>query len=235
LTARVRQKHAQNRTAEIHDRASCIAWLRQDSIDGQSVISAKATADNGLVLAGVTVLQYDPAGAFTARIDASRAELRPGYWTLYDVAVNRPGGSEAELFDRFHVATYLKEEQVTNALGSLISVSIFELPERIALAERAGLRATGYRVQLEQLIARPALLAAMVLLGATVSLRAFRFGGIQTMVITGLVAGFGFFIFVEMSRQLGLSGLAEPSIAIWVPIGLAAALASTALLYQEDG
>lgn len=212
------------------------AWLRQDSIDGQSVISAKATADNGLTLAGVTVLQYDRAGTFTARVDALRAELRHGYWTLYDAAISRPAAAtDIERYDRFQIATYLKPEQVTNALGSAISISIWELPARIALAEKAGLRATIYRVQMEQLIARPLLLAAMVLLGATVSLRAFRFGGIQTMVVTGLVAGFGFFILAEMSRQLGLSELASPTIAIWVPIGVASALAATALLYQEDG
>ena len=37
------------------------SWLRQDGTDGQSVMSARAAADQGLTLAGVIVYQFDPA------------------------------------------------------------------------------------------------------------------------------------------------------------------------------
>ncbi|MEL6747565.1 MAG: LPS export ABC transporter permease LptG [Pseudomonadota bacterium] len=210
------------------------SWLRQDSPDGQSIISAKATARGGQVLAGVTVLQYNRQHQFTERIEAARAELFDGYWQLSDALVARVGEPVRE-HDVYLIATYLTGEQVTNALGSVISISIWDLPKRIELAEKAGLSSVRYSVQFEQLLARPALLMAMVLLGATVSLRAFRFGKIQTLVVIGLTAGFGFFIFAEMSRQVGLSGLVSAGSAAWVPILLASCLSVTALLYQEDG
>ena len=47
------------------------------------------------------------------------------------------------------------------------------------MAEHAGLTAAGYRLQFQKLLARPFLLAAMVFLAAAVSLRFFRFGGVQ--------------------------------------------------------
>jgi len=210
------------------------SWLRQDSIDGQSVLSARATADHGLTLAGLTALQYDTANHFVERIDAGSAKLKDGYWELENAWVSRP--REAPGFYRnYLLATHLTRAQVTNALGSVISVSFWRLPGYIKRVEKAGLSASRYKVQYQQLLARPLLLAAMVLLGATVSLGAFRFGGIQGMVITGLVAGFGFFILAEISRQIGVSGLTPPVIAAWVPAAIASFLSLTALLHQEDG
>ena len=50
------------------------SWLRQDGADGQSVMSARAVADQGLSLAGVIVFQFDAQGHFVERIDAEQAQ-----------------------------------------------------------------------------------------------------------------------------------------------------------------
>ncbi len=75
----------------------------------------------------------------------------------------------------------------------------------------------------------------MVVLAATVSLRSFRSGGIQTMVLTGMVGGIGFFLLTEVSRQIGLAGLVTPTTAVWTPICLAVFVSLSVLLHQEDG
>jgi lipopolysaccharide export system permease protein len=75
----------------------------------------------------------------------------------------------------------------------------------------------------------------MVLLAATVSLRSFRMGGIQTMVVTGMVGGIGFFLLTEVSRQAGLAGFLPATVAIWIPVLLACFVSVTVLLHQEDG
>ena len=75
----------------------------------------------------------------------------------------------------------------------------------------------------------------MVLLGATVSLRSFRSGRIQTMVVAGMIGGFGFFLMAEVSRQVGVASLVSPVTAIWVPVATAAFVSLTVLLHQEDG
>ena len=75
----------------------------------------------------------------------------------------------------------------------------------------------------------------MVLRAATCSLKAFRFGKIQTMVLTGLTGGFGFFIFSELSRKVGASGMVSVTVAAWAPALTALLLAATVLLHQEDG
>ncbi len=210
------------------------SWLRQDGADGQSVISAALASKRGLTLTGVTAFVFSPEGHFVERVDGARADLRDGFWEIHDAWVVRLG-REPEKFDTYLLSTYLTPERVTDALGTLFSVSFWELPALIEVAEKAKLSSSRLRIQYEALISRPLLCAAMVLLAATVSLGSFRAGGIQTMVITGLVGGFGFFLLSEVSRQIGVAGLAPPWAAIWLPVVLVLIVSATVLLHQEDG
>ena len=210
------------------------SWLRQDGADGQSVISAALASNRGLTLTGVSAFAFSPDGHFVERVDGARADLRDGFWEIRDAWVVRLG-REPEKFKTYLLSTYLTPERVTDALGSLLSVSFWELPALIEVAEKAKLSSGRLRIQYEALISRPLLCAAMVLLAATVSLGSFRAGGIQTMVMAGLVGGFGFFLLSEVSRQIGVAGLAPPWVAIWLPVVLVLIVSATVLLHQEDG
>jgi lipopolysaccharide export system permease protein len=214
--------------------ASKAAWLRQDSADGQSVMHARAAADQGLALSGVIAFVFDAQGRFVEHVDAERATLQVGHWELQKGVVTRPK-QEPETFKTYRVSTHLTRERVGDAFGSEIAVSFWELPDLIEVSERAGLSASKYRMQHAVLLARPALLICMVVLAATVSLRSFRGGGIQTMVLMGLIGGIGLFLLAEVSRQIGASGLISPTLAVWVPIGVSLLVSLTVLLHQEDG
>ena len=210
------------------------AWLRQEGPDGQSVLHAHAVARQGTQLTGVVAFVYDSRGQFVERIDAARAQLLDQYWAIADGSISRVG-REPQRFAEHRLSTYLTPERVQDALGSVLSVSVWELPGLIEVAEKAGLPSFRQRVQYELLLSRPLLLVAMVLLGATVSLRSFRFGKVQSKVVLGLSGGLGFFLLTEISRQLGVAGLAPPWLAVWVPVGVASLMSATVLLHQEDG
>jgi lipopolysaccharide export system permease protein len=210
------------------------SWLRQDGPDGQSVLNARAVANQGLSLSGVVAYLFDPQGRFIERLDAERATLQDGYWELHKVVVTRPQ-REAEVFSTYSLSTRLTRERVSEALGSEIAISFWQLPELIEESEKVGLSATRYRMQHTILLSRPALLIAMVILAATVSLRSFRSGGIQIMVLAGMVGGIGLFLLVEVSRQIGVTGLISPVLAVWVPIAVSLLVSLTVLLHQEDG
>lgn len=210
------------------------AWLRQNGPDGPSILFAGSVADKGQTLSGITVLQFDRNRKFLERIEADKAELRPGYWSLENARVssNRTG---TRVYSSYFISTALQREHVINSITSAKAVSFWDLPAFIDFAEEAGLEAERYKLEYQLLLVRPLLLMVMVLIAATCSLRAFRFGGIQTMVISGLSAGFGFFIFSELSRKVGVSGLVAPDVAAWAPVVMACFISATILLHQEDG
>ncbi len=210
------------------------AWLRQEGSEGASVMNAKVVADRGLTLGGVTIFQYDKSGRFAERIDAEKAILNDGFWDIHKARIYR-AGRETESVAVYTLSTYLSRERIQDALGTVDTVSVHEIPDVIEMAEKAKLPTAALRMQYQILLSRPALLIAMVLLAATVSLRSFRMGGVQTMVVTGIVGGVGFFLLTEVSRQIGLAGLVPAVVAVWMPILIAGLIALTVLLHQEDG
>ena len=132
--------------------------------------------------------------------------------------------------------TNLTPEQVRESFATPETVPFWELPQYIRIAEHAGLAAAGYRLQFQKLLARPFLLAAMVFLAAAVSLRFFRFGGVQKMVLSGVAAGFLLYVMSKVTDDLSKAELMHPVAAAWLPVLVrAVSRALSRLLYQEDG
>jgi len=209
-------------------------WVRQRSPDGAAIINAKSSRDQGAQLGGVSVFTFDAAGQFQARIEAKGATLRQGYWRLDEARIYAVG-KPPELQDTYSLGTSLTTEQVRESFATPETVPFWQLPSYIELADRAGLAAAGYRLQYHQLLARPFLLTAMVLLAASVSLRFFRFGGVQKMVLSGVSAGFLLFILSKITEDMSKSELMPPALAAWTPVIVGGLTGFVALLYQEDG
>jgi len=209
-------------------------WLRQKSPDGQSIMNAASASDQGQQLAGIIAFTFDPAGVYQERIEARTATLMDGYWLLSDARVY--GGDEPpRMRAEYRLKTNLTAAQVRENFATPESVPFWDLPGYIDAAEHAGLRAAGYRLQYQKLIAQPFLLAAMVLLAAAVGLRFFRFGGVQKMVLAGILAGFMLYVFSKVMDDLSKAELVPVAAAAWIPVLVGSLTGFVALLYQEDG
>jgi lipopolysaccharide export system permease protein len=209
-------------------------WTSQRSSEGMAIINAKTSRDQGVNLNGVTIFTFDPAGHFKQRIEARAAELAPGVWELQDARVNELGVLPVD-YPVLQLKTNLTPEQVRDSFATPETVPFWELPLYIKVAEHAGLVATGYRLQFQKLLARPFLLAAMVFLAAAVSLRFFRFGGVQKMVLSGVALGFLLYVLSKVTEDLSKAELMHPVAAAWLPVLAGGLTGFIALLYQEDG
>jgi lipopolysaccharide export system permease protein len=209
-------------------------WLAQNGSDGQAIIGAKSSTDQGVGLNGVSVFTFDPAGHFKQRIEARAAALEPGTWRLFDVRIYQLDVLPV-VQPEYLLKTGLTAEQVRESFATPETVPFWELPTYINIAEHAGLGAAGYRLQFQKLLARPFLLAAMVFLAAAVSLRFFRFGGVQKMVLSGMASGFLLYVLQKVTEDLSKAELMHPVAAAWLPVLVGGLTGFVALLYQEDG
>ena len=209
-------------------------WVRQRSPEGAAIINAKASRQQGAQLGSVSVYTFDTAGHYRERIEAKSANLEDGFWRLEDARIY-VSGSPPTIEDTYRLPTTLTLEQVRESFATPETVPFWQLPSYIELADRAGLVAAGYRLQYQQLLARPFLLAAMVMLAASVSLRFFRFGGVQKMVLSGISAGFLLFVLSKITEDMSKSELLSPAMAAWIPVLVGSLTGFVALLYQEDG
>jgi lipopolysaccharide export system permease protein len=209
-------------------------WLNQINTDGQVIINAARSERQGLRLTGLTLFRFDTDNKFKERIEAREATLENGYWLFQGVrrySLDAPPVDQ----DRFELPTTLTAAQVRNTFSTPETVSFWQLPSYIRASENSGFATAGYRLQYHKLIAQPFLLAAMVMLAASVSLRFFRMGGVQKMVLSGVGAGFLLYVLSKVTEDLSKAELMHPIVAAWLPVLVGGLTGFLALLYQEDG
>ncbi len=209
-------------------------WVRQRNTDGDAIINAKSSRDQGVELSGVTVFTFDKGGHFRERVEAPNAVLSPGVWRLINARVYAAGTAPRDQAE-YRLKTELTPEQVRESFATPETVPFWDLPQYIGIAEHAGLAAAGYRLQFQKLLALPFLLCAMVFLAAAVSLRFFRFGGVQKMVLSGVAAGFLLYVLSKVTEDLSKADLMHPTAAAWLPVLVGGLTGFVALLHQEDG
>lgn len=120
-------------------------WLRQGGVEGQTVIRAARSNLDGTVLSGVTFLDFAPESGPLRRIEADRAALTPGAWTLSGVKVwSFASGTNAEQTatraETMTVPSDLTVDQIRDSFGTPESIAIWDLPSFIDGLKRAGFR-----------------------------------------------------------------------------------------------
>jgi lipopolysaccharide export system permease protein len=207
-------------------------WIRQKSVDGQSVIGVGAR--NGAEFQGLQVFNFDDKGNFVERLQAASGELHDGYWVLHNAQLVTPG-FETLPVSTYLLATNLDHTEVAQAFVAPETVSFWRLPGLAKQTLRAGLDPTAYKLKFQELLARPLTLASMVLVAACFSLRFFRMGGIEYMVSGGVIAGFVLYVATKVVNDLGGAGFLSTTVAGWAP-GVAGCLFGVyVLLQREDG
>lgn len=209
-------------------------WMRQRNQDGQSIINARSSTNQGSELSGVSIFMLDNADGYHGRIEAKRATLHDGFWRLENARIHA-GDTVPTNHASYDLRTNLTRAQVQETFATPETVPFWQLPALISLAEASGLGAVGYRLQYYQLMVLPLYLVAMVLLAAAVSLRLFRSGGVQRMVLSGVAAGFLLYILSKVTGDLSKASLMPPIVAALLPPFLGGVTGFVALLYQEDG
>src|SRR5262245_20462384 len=209
-------------------------WLRQRSQDGQSIINAATSHQQGAELSDVSIFTLDDSDGYVGRIEAKRATLHDGFWRLENARIYA-GEALPTNHQVYDLKTNLTRAQVQETFATPETVPFWQLSSLIRLAEDSGLGAVGYRLQYYQLLVLPLYLVPMVLLAAAVSLRLFRFGGVQRMVLGGVAAGFLLYVLSKVAGDLSKASLLAPAVAAVLPPFLGGVTGFVALLYQEDG
>jgi len=182
----------------------------------------------------VTIFQFEEDDRFVRRIDADSARLEEGYWAIEKAVMTAPD-EPARFHDRFRLPTSLTLAQIQDSFAAPETLSFWALPAFIEVLERSGFSAIKHRIHFYSLLAGPLLLAAMVIIAASFSLRLTRRGGTGLLIVAGVLTGFVLYFLSDLVLALGLSGKIPPLLAAWTPAGISA-LAGIALLFHlEDG
>lgn len=209
-------------------------WLRQADGATNQVIHALRVSSQDMELYDVIILNFENPDRFVGRIDAGLARLEEGYWLVRDAWLSGP--DRAPRFERsLNLLTEMTRERIHDSFASPETISFWDLPGFIAILDRAGFSALRHRLHFQSLLAVPLLLAAMVLVAATFSLRPPRLGGAGALLISGIGAGFALFFLTKLVGALGQNGTIPVVLAAWAPTAVFTMLGVTMLLHLEDG
>src|SRR5262245_52983195 len=123
-------------------------WISQRTDEGQAIINAISSRDQGINLNGVSVFTFDTEGRFKQRIEARGALLQSGAWLFRDARIYTIGVLPVRQ-PEYRLKTSLSPEQVRESFATPETVPFWELPQYIQIAEHAGLIAAGYRLQVQ--------------------------------------------------------------------------------------
>ncbi|MFQ6548329.1 LPS export ABC transporter permease LptG [Aestuariibius sp. 2305UL40-4] len=215
-------------------------WLRQGDGDQQTVIRAESASLDGTRLARASFIVFGEGSGPTRRLEAARAELRPGEWALEDVKAWPLGTIEnpeaaATRHDRLTLPSTLTRDQIRDRLGTPSSIPIWDLPAFIEQLERAGFSSRRHLVWFQMELALPAFLVSMLLVAAGLTMRHQRGGRTGIAVLIAVMLGFGLYFLRNFAQILGENGQIPAIIAAWIPPSAAICLALGLLLHLEDG
>lgn len=214
-------------------------WLRQADDGGQTVIQAARTNADGSILTRVRMHRFDHDGTLYARIEAPAARLTPGSWLLEGATewtLQADGSFTATTTgDRIELPTGLTSDEILDSFAAPETVGFWDLGRFISQMEDSGFSGLRHRLFLQSELAKPALYAAMVLIGAAFALRPTRFGQTGVMILLAVLAGFALYFLKDFAESLGGSGEIPLLVAAWTPPVAAILLAVSLLLHLEDG
>ncbi|MEE2692299.1 MAG: LPS export ABC transporter permease LptG [Pseudomonadota bacterium] len=209
-------------------------WLRQRDADNVLLINARGFDPANAALSGVTMWRLDKNAIFLERIDAPEAFLSGRTIELHSARIK---GAHDQLDHRtpiYAIPTSLTPEDLRERVDSPETMSIWQLPQFILLAEAAGLPTTRYNLRFHDLCSTPLKLIGMVLIAAFFSLKPMRSGGAFRLLLSAIGAGFLLYVLTELATALGESGTAPEALAAWTPAVVATLAAVTALLQYEE-
>lgn len=209
-------------------------WLRQKSDGQETIIGAKGILAQGTHLTDVSFFMFNEDKTIKERFDARDAQLKDGYWSLTNVTHIVEGQEPKELLST-QIPTQLKAEFLEEKLSSPDTIPFISLPRKIEVARSFGFSATAFDMQFQSLLALPALLMAMTLIAATVSLKFVRSGQSGALILGGIIAGFVLYVVTVLAKAFGTAGFVPPFVAAWVPVLIATFFGISFLLHKEDG
>jgi lipopolysaccharide export system permease protein len=209
-------------------------WFRQSTGDGHYILHARSISTRDVRLDNVIVYLMQDGDRFVGRIDAKFATLETGFWRLDNAVLTEPNKAPAR-FDIRRVPTDLTSGNINDSFAPPETISFWALPGFIKVLENAGFSGVRHMLHWHTHLTLPLMLAAVVILAATFSLRPIRRGRTAILLVSGVGTGFLLYFLSDVVYALGVSSKLPVVMAAWSPALITSFLAVAVLLHLEDG
>lgn len=204
-------------------------------VPGYIIFHAEKIKQPEWKLQNVTILYFTEENDYLQRIHAQEAVLTEGSWSMTGVSIYETDKVVPRRQESYDLPTTLTRQDIEESFASRASMSFWRLPGYIATLEETGFDAAALRVYYHNLLSRPLMFAAMILLAAAVSMRPPRMQGSFLLIALGVFIGFIVFFLSSFLQALGTSRQIPVVMAAWAPATICFLLGVSVMLSKEDG
>jgi len=211
-------------------------WLKDSDTNDNAyrIINSLGFDRNAKYLENVIFFNHSESGQLISRYDAEKVFLKPNYWELENIWIYK-NIEETEFLKKIEIRTDLTAEQIQENFAPPETISFWNLPEFIKIAENAGFAATKHKTEFQSLLALPFFLSSMLIIAAPFSVRFIRSESINNLILSGIMSGLILYTFSNVIYAFGASGNIGPILSAWSPPILAILLGISAIIYIEEG
>ncbi|MCP5404798.1 MAG: LPS export ABC transporter permease LptG [Pseudomonadaceae bacterium] len=207
-------------------------WLKQPEDNSTLFIHARNIGSQGRHLTDATLFTMSPQGQLTQRLITPELTLTPGAWQLSTTtAITAQGVTH---HPSQSLPTTLTPAMLQNSFTPPQTLSIWQLPTYIGVLKQTGFSSAQHEMTLQTLLALPAFLIAMFVLGVPFALTFTRNRNLFAVVGAGLGLGFGFYLFANFMATFGLAGRLNVTLAAWAPVAIALLVGTALLLHLRE-
>ncbi len=193
-------------------------WFREAVEEGIVVIRAGSVVPQSAELYDLSFHYYrlleDGTPKVLHRIDAQSGKLNPGFWQLEN-AIDMSPVNAPKIYETLALNTKIAPSALLGNSVRAASLSVYALPGMIAESKKAGIGTRRYRMQMQQLLSLPLMLAAMALIAVSFSFKLVRLGGTMQMALIAGGTGFALYFASDLLQTLGATQVLPPMVAIW--------------------
>jgi len=214
-------------------------WLKEPMDNGEMIVHASQVSQvkDHVVLKNVSLFELaSNEGTFLRQIESDQAVLKSGRLTMDKAMIIDPINETAQEVPVQSFDTSLTLERILEKFDDPQTMSFWRFPKFIRFLQESGFSATQHQMYFHELIAFPALLAAMLLIAAVFAMPSGnRQGKIFFRTLGAISMGFLLYFFTRVTNVLGLSENLPFVLAAWGPALITIPLCLSALLHLEDG
>jgi lipopolysaccharide export system permease protein len=207
-------------------------WVEQESEAGRFVVNAQKSGRENTRLSNATF--FMPPGQNISRIQAEKAELKPGRWELQNATL-RSSNKFPVWQATYNVPTTSSLADLELRLTNTDDFSFFELRDALSRGLSDPVAQAAAIMRYLKLLALPAVLVGSLLIAFAFTAGYRRTGSYGYAIVFGIVLGFIVFVITEMADRAGSAGVLDPAFAAWGPAIVAIVIGLTVLLHKEDG
>ena len=213
-------------------------WLKDVRDDRILVIRAARVRkqEEEVLLDNVSVLELDKENTFVRQNEAEIGTLADGVLTLKKPFVIDPNPESGKEVPKISFPTDLSLERILEKFDHPQTMSFWRLPQFVRFLKESGFTYVTHEMYFHELLAFPAILVGMVLIGIIFAISpSNRQGRVMTRVLGAVLSGFLLYFLTRVTNVLGQSQSLPMVLAAWGPALIVIPLCLSALLHMEDG